>query len=138
MESVAEAAQFLRDHSEDVRQWSDESLVNWVSFAIRHRRMVCIRDKDQRVVAVGAARCLGEHTSDLDYYDHDELGDTIFVDLVAGKGKLPVLWDAMKHRFGKRRLVSFRRGATERRRTYDLHEFEQRLNRHGKQTATGS
>ena len=138
MESVAEAAQFIRDNAPLVREWTDETLVNWVAFCLNRRRMVCIRDENQQVVAVGAARCLGEDTNQFDYYDHDELGNTIFVDLVAGKGKLLILWEAMKHRYGKRKFVSFRRENNGQVRTYDLHEFEQRLNRHGKLPATAA
>jgi len=130
MDQVAPAVQFIRKHAPELNSWTDESLVAWVSFAIRRKRLICVYDADSVLVGIGAARCLTDRQDSNDWYAHDESGETVFVDLVVGEGVMPVLWEAMGKRYGKRQRVAFRRFRDERRRDYDMQQFDKHLKRH--------
>lgn len=134
MEQIALICMFLRREHLLIEGWTDRQLVEWVHWYLDSRQMVCVYDADRNVVGVGAARCLSDGLNDEDHYVHDELGDIVFVDLAVGKGVMPVLWRAMKERFGLRKWLSFRREAkvNNRRRLYDLAAFERHL--YGKQS----
>lgn len=138
MEQLALICLFLRKNHPLVEGWTDRQLVEWVQWFLASRQLVCVYDKDRAIVGVGAARCLSDGLSDEDHYVHDELGDIVHVDLAVGTGVMPVLWKAMKERFGKRKWLSFRRDAkvNNRRRLYDLAAFERHL--YGKQSATSA
>jgi len=135
MDQIAPVAQLIRENISSFSTWSDLALASWVGFAIARRRMVSVYSSDRTIVGVGAARCVSDTTDVDDWYAHDELGDTIFIDLVVGPRVMPVLWQAMKQRYGKRKLVSFDRADREGRRTFQFDRLETRLN-HGKEPTT--
>jgi hypothetical protein len=132
MDQTASAVLFIRRHAPELAHWTDFALVSWASFAAKRKRLVCVFDPDRAIVGLGAARCLtGAQDAD-DWYAHDEGGDTVFVDLVLGKGVLPVLWDVVKQRYGTRKRLAFRRFRDDRRREYDMESFDNHLKHHGK------
>lgn len=118
-----------REIPEMFRKWSDRRLMEWVQWSLDTRRMAVIYDggPDSEVIGVGAARCLSAGMDDEDWYVHDEMGDTIFVDVAVGSQAVPTLWLAMKTRYGLRKQVSFRRLTGNKRRTFDAATFERHL-----------
>jgi hypothetical protein len=116
----------------DLGDWSREQLVEWVELGLRTQRLVCIWSAGE-IVGVGCARLLNEGDDTRSWTTvHDESASLVFIDLVVvTEPVMPVLWQAMKKRFGNKDEVLFRRLRDGRLRRFDLKRFEQHLTRHG-------
>lgn len=108
-------AAFIRAHWKGAADWSDDSLLRWVRWALSEQFLAYCLDETE-IVGLGIARPVmhAEDGAEHGVFDHE--GSCIFVDLAIGTrpGALALLVALTRRRFGLREKIAYLRGDDER------------------------